>query len=184
MCVLDTWPCNNIVIACIAMAPSLKRSSDQLDFKLWRTLYCTNSNAIYIWSHSTIGLLQSISPWSWYPLKTSLLVSSSEFCLDLLLIQYLTNSTNLQIVRRQCCLHFLNKKNPFVIPFWIVSWLTGKMGVCWWYLVVTRWILVVANDENWIFWQFWMLSKLLYSKYPTLSILGNSICPLESKSET
>ena len=25
-------------------------------------------------------------------------------CLDLLLIQYLTNSTNLQIVRRQCCL--------------------------------------------------------------------------------
>ena len=36
--------------------------------------------------------------------KTSLLVSSSDYHLDLLLILYLSNSTNLQILRRQCCL--------------------------------------------------------------------------------
>ena len=34
--------------------------------------------------------------------KTSLLVSSSDCYLDLLLILYLSNSTNLQILRRQC----------------------------------------------------------------------------------
>ena len=38
------------------------------------------------------------------PYLTSLLVSSSDCYLDLLLILYLTNSTNLQILRRQCCL--------------------------------------------------------------------------------
>ena len=36
--------------------------------------------------------------------KTSLLVSSSDYHLDLLLILYLSNSTNLQIVRQRCCL--------------------------------------------------------------------------------
>ena len=36
--------------------------------------------------------------------KSSLLVSSSDFYSDLLLILYLSNSTNLQIVRQRCCL--------------------------------------------------------------------------------
>ena len=36
--------------------------------------------------------------------KTSLLVSSSDYHLDLLLILCLSNSTNLQIVRQRCCL--------------------------------------------------------------------------------
>ena len=37
--------------------------------------------------------------------QTSLLVSSSDCYLNLLLIQYLTNPTNLEIVRRQFCLN-------------------------------------------------------------------------------